>query len=511
MSASVTRTIVKRFPDDHSVTLSARDKTGYKKPIMETSDINNPTLMRKVSEIVGNNGAWVIIDCQKVTLPDQQEFHIVILSTTDMASIEQRKKLDGMIINIEDKRIIFSDNQDMIETTTDIINYGKNAVTSWEHCLDINKIKIVGSYEIPKDKPFMAKCAYTGVGIRVFVEKGIMFRATKKKIWTPRSRWGGSTSFSDMYDEAGGPTKEELFGDEDIEYSSHLYDFTVVHPQLLTATKQTIKTPFMVYNNVFTINKKLVPTGKKTWTSPTRVVPTVVTSSGVYQPFVFRSLEKVNRFLSAGYIRGPGHSIGGEAVTYKSQHGIIYKIKPLSYSFGVNLRGPEFFVDTRIYQTVDNCLKMVHGDNTRPFLKGYHDPHVLGFYIKNSESCDIKFVNMMSDVLAGTHVENDKRISDINVVVSNFLFHSNPVYIPTIKKAYNFMLDGRSAVADLVIDKIGKQEVAEDTKNECIKYYNELLEISSDRKEVVKYIKDIPFLKLSKLARFIESNKPLEN
>lgn len=87
--------------------------------------------------------------------------------------------------------------------------------------------------------------AFEGVVIRAVRHNGKTYRITHKKINPLRSRWGSSKTFLTMYEEAGGPTDEQLF-DLSRPHSSTCYEFLVVDPSLCVASKKTVEKPYVV-------------------------------------------------------------------------------------------------------------------------------------------------------------------------------------------------------------------------------------------------------------------------
>lgn len=150
------------------------------------------------------------------------------------------------------------------------------------------------------------KAGFEGTIMRVFLHNGQVRRATHRHINPINSRWGKSVSFNEMYDQLNGPAYEELF-DLSKKYSPFVHMFLMVHPDVLSCTKQNVGSGYIVYlgskqmwtpetcpypaEETETVAK--VPNGIST-------IPSVITKPEVINAFDW-SLEQANEHLRWGF------------------------------------------------------------------------------------------------------------------------------------------------------------------------------------------------------------------
>jgi hypothetical protein len=206
------------------------------------------------------------------------------------------------------------------------------------------------------------KRIFEGVVVRVIWHKSKMLMTTHKRIDFSRSRWGGSQSFLAMYQEAGGPTAEELF-DTSKPYSSSCYVFFVVHPSLLVGTRQSVKSPYIVHLSTNSMDLTYPPDE----IAPGR--PTFSTSSEIdgliTQPFIHTpaplSVEEANHHLRFGYfnsfeVRDLRLLTGDAVIMYRTEGDIItdiVKVNSTSYDWRWNLRGNNPNVTNQFYALIN--------------------------------------------------------------------------------------------------------------------------------------------------------------
>ena len=137
---------------------------------------------------------------------------------------------------------------------------------------------------------------YEGVTLRVFKWNGKVYYASNRRLDARESKWGDSKNFYTMYQEAKGPSEDELF-DKDCPYSHTMYVFTIVHPDILNATRQHVIDPYIVLIKRKMINIKRPKSQIKPgiWNDVRTDVPLrVVSGGGVYK--VFTILENHENF-----------------------------------------------------------------------------------------------------------------------------------------------------------------------------------------------------------------------
>lgn len=462
---------ITRFSVDHEVTVSAKDKLGYQRPVKEITDFTCDELKSKAAAILASDidfrnkkliekipydsdSSWVFSDCQKIKAKNNniKVVYLAILATTNNVSLEQRKRINGMIISISDKsRIIFSEGVDFVETTNDVLVEGPNEFINMEKHLALTPQCHTGTFfNVEKTSQF--RVSNDVVRLRVFLEEGIMFLATRKRLWITRSRWNGYTSFYEMYLQAKGPSKEVLFGDGDYLYSSKLFIICVAHEEVTVSSKQIVKVPYTVLEGKHIINRQIKDKDLISKFNPSfllQQVPKIVTESKMYSPFVINGMDRANKHIQSGFVKHKKDCeefLSGEAVIYSAPNGVVYKIKSFRYSFGLNLRSSDMYLTGRFGRLCHFSSTMKSED--LPFLKNVKIPKdLLKFYIENAEGpINKSFVKMCSIAIESYDsniIDHNKRFGDVYdthvekingmLIISNMLFHLNPCYIPKLE------------------------------------------------------------------------------
>lgn len=218
--------------------------------------------------------------------------------------------------------------------------------------------------------PKMAiKPIYEGTVLRVILYKGCVYKLTHRRIRPMKSRWGNSEFFPTIYTKGGGPKDVELF-DMSKNYSPYCYAFMVVDPKLLVASKQIVKSPYVV----FLSHHQMYPVGEscpfpqdETETNINAKF-TVLDGFGqmvdrpcVIVPPTF-SLEQANHHLAYGYYKNMKsqdiRTEFGEAVMMfqYDKHGNVtdmVKVNGLSYDYRVTLRGNDPHAYHQFFSLVD--------------------------------------------------------------------------------------------------------------------------------------------------------------
>jgi hypothetical protein len=153
---------------------------------------------------------------------------------------------------------------------------------------------------------FVIKPNYGGVVIKVIWFEGKLVHFTHKNLNPVNSVWGSSKSFMTLYNEAGGPSAEELF-DTSIPFSNTCYDFLVVDKQINVASRQEITRPYIVLlakreHPIQGIAPELIKEGFPTFETVSELSDGHCNAHG---PCVFdpkpMTLEEANHHLRYGY------------------------------------------------------------------------------------------------------------------------------------------------------------------------------------------------------------------
>lgn len=399
-----------RYPDDHEVTKMAREYTGFNNPI---ELVDGRDLKPDVIGIIGSNNpeGWVIVSAGKFYRDETKTsfFIMVIIKPTKKATELQRETLNGAVINITSRRVVLWGDGEVIETTNAWIkNYGQeNKVIDYGKRLDIlGKGHDTGRrYTIHENTEIFGSC--DGVRIRLFFEEGLFFMVTGKSIFILNSRWG-VTPFPIMWFQAGGYTAERLF-DTSKPFSRKCYNVWVVHPELLTGTRQMVQVPYIVLLPSYIINQDINPelVGDKEVDFDLKCIDGVITQPGFYGPTMMNR-DEANKFLKYGHypnqnlwprnVKDP-RLLPGEAVIVKVKdpNGVvkkIIKVKSQPYTFGANLRADSPNWLPRFYRLISESREKQ--DPVYPLIKNVELPEALKtIYLVNRTEEEREFVERM--------------------------------------------------------------------------------------------------------------------
>lgn len=292
---------------------------------------------------------WEVVD---------REEDLALVHYTEDADMTTRGHLRGLLLDLETDTIIadsFGYTPTAVASKLEVVDntFSIKDTDGHTHYFDVNNMTI--------------KRVFEGVVIRVLWRKGKLYRITHKRINPQKSRWGSSKSFLTMYDEAGGPTAEQLF-DTTKPFSSTSYDFLIVDQSLLVGTRQRVNCPYIVCLAQRTVDVKRpaeeVAPGLANFTTSSAISGSI-NESFIHQPTAL-SLDEANHHLMYGYYAGfdiaDERQLTGEAViVYTMTDGIvtdIVKVHSPAYDWRVKLRGNNPNIVNQFY-----CLlNSVYGD-----------------------------------------------------------------------------------------------------------------------------------------------------
>lgn len=206
------------------------------------------------------------------------------------------------------------------------------------------------------------KRIFEGVVVRAIWHQSKLLITTHKRIDPSRSRWGGSQSFLAMYQEAGGPTAEQMF-DTSKPYSSDCYVFFVVHPKLLVGTRQSVQSPYMVHLSTnrmeLTYPADQIAPGRATFPTSTEI-DGLITEPFIHSPLPL-TVEEANRHLRFGYfnqfnVTDPRLLTGDAVIMYRTENGVItdiVRVNSTSYEWRTNMRGNNPNVTNQYYSLLN--------------------------------------------------------------------------------------------------------------------------------------------------------------
>jgi len=325
-------------------------------PIAFTNSYKGDEISSRCAEILGLDSVsgWTVVDT---------EDDLALVHYTDDADKSLYGHIRGILIDLEVGAII-----------ADSFGYTPIAVESELKVADdvITLTDTESNTHSFSLSDAIIKPVFEGVVIRVLWRKGKMYRITHKKINPARSRWGSSKSFITMYDEAEGPTAEQLF-DTTKPYSNTTYDLLVADQSLSVATRQDIRKPYIVCLAQRTMDIKRpdeeVAPGVPTFpTSPT--IGGSVTKSLIHDPKPF-TISQANHHLKFGYyneftVDDPRQLTGEAVIIYKMTDGVIsdiVKVHSSSYEWRSNLRGNNPNINNQFYSLLNSVYGNIDSDS----------------------------------------------------------------------------------------------------------------------------------------------------
>ena len=229
------------------------------------------------------------------------------------------------------------------------------------------------AHTIPAEE-LVIKRVYEGTVMRVIFYDSQVYRLTHKKIRPLKSRWGTSPFFTKMYQEAGGPTDEQIFNTNK-PYSPWCYVFLIVHPKLLMATRQNITHPYVVLLDIRHMYSSDIDSAPFDINDiESQQVHTFETSNDIMlsnTPHVKipdpLSIYEANMHLHTGYyqplpVRDPRQSTGEALIIYKIKDGQvmdIIKVNSIGYDYRFKLRGAD---DSNMYHRFFSLVDMANRD-----------------------------------------------------------------------------------------------------------------------------------------------------
>lgn len=196
--------------------------------------------------------------------------------------------------------------------------------------------------------------ARDGATIRLWYYNGILFFSTHTRLNAPDSKWGGSLTFRQMYDAAGGPNPSTLF-DETKRFSRSAFMIIICHPDLMLVEKRNTKeVPYCIL-----VSETVIPFPKgkeEDCPSAKKVIAhenVNITAPGLYQNRVFDWADDVQQaylaclMFHSGYVRSDSKSTPlsyGEAILvldYDDDENYLgsRRIRSYDYMFRFQMRG----------------------------------------------------------------------------------------------------------------------------------------------------------------------------
>lgn len=276
---------------------------------------------------------------------------------------------------------------------------GKVVSCSYPHAPKI----VTSSLSITNDKVFLSekialnpekirlKMGFEGTLIHIFKHGGQVYRSTRKRFDSSKSRWGNGKNFGDIYTELAGPEDEVLF-DPTKDYSPFVHTFIIVHPDLLVCTRDDVGSGFLAYLGA----KRMYPCDLENCPYPIETVDidlhvpeastvfSIEKDKKILSPPVL-SLEEANKHLLFGFYEGfegyqylDNRLLPGEFVILEDlESGLMYRIESPSYAWRSEIRNNNPNLLHRFFELLDySYLKNTQEDIAKycelfPYLTSY--------------------------------------------------------------------------------------------------------------------------------------------
>jgi hypothetical protein len=270
---------------------------------------------------------------------------LYVIHYTEDADIRKLWWVRGLIVDLESGTVIgdsfgYTSYAVLPQLTNENGQLVIEDVDAVKHSFDLDSVVIKVSFE--------------GVVLRIFWHGGKAFKVTHRKVNTKGSRWGSSRPFLEMYDSANGPKPEDLF-DCSKPYSSTLYMFMVVDPDLITATRQRVEVSYPVYiaKMSMNLNRPAEKVAPGHYVAP--IIPMEEAETGKVSHSYMRvppclTLEQGNAHLRQGYYEqeagldvDPRLGTGEALIIYRTAADghveDVVKVYSPAFDYRFNLRG----------------------------------------------------------------------------------------------------------------------------------------------------------------------------
>lgn len=192
---------------------------------------NTKSIIAKVLGIE-NSAAWEIVS-------SEPEHNLYMVHHKPEANLREYGEVRGVVVDTKAETIV---SRSYGYTPTIVTNQ----LTVQEGSGNLHLVDELGSEHVLDPARLRLKTGFEGTVINIFKHDGIVYRATRKRLDSTRSRWGASRTFMDMYWALGGPSDEVLF-DPNSKYSPYSHSFIIVHPEVLIVSKDNVGDGYLVY------------------------------------------------------------------------------------------------------------------------------------------------------------------------------------------------------------------------------------------------------------------------
>lgn len=187
-----------------------------------------------ISEVLGleNSAAWTIVS-------DDPDNNLYMIHHRPEANLAEYGDIRGIVVDTEAKTVVCRS----YGYTPTIVS---DQLSIQEGDGKMHLVDNLGLEHVILPTNANIKVGFEGTLLQIFKHNGKVYKSTRKRLDSSRSRWGSSKTFLTMFDELGGPSDEVLF-DPETKYSPYCHFFIIVHPDVLVVSKDNIGSGYLVY------------------------------------------------------------------------------------------------------------------------------------------------------------------------------------------------------------------------------------------------------------------------
>lgn len=447
------------------ILVESTEPSVVKLPITLDASYQGDNITRSVKEILDlpDIRGWSVLD---------HKDNLALIHYDDDADMAQYGELRGIVVDTQNRCMVANS---FGCTPTAIASHLEMDEERVIHVTDQNNLV----HSFPVETTTITR-VFEGVVLRAIWHNSKLHLISHKKLDPSRSRWGPSSSFTEMWEEASGPKAEDLF-DTSRPYSSTCYVFLVVHPQLLVGTRQSIQAPYIVHlsTNAMPVSYPAdqVAPGRMTIETDSDIT-SQVTTPFIHSPLSL-TLESANYHLKYGYYHASDpediRQLTGEAVImWREEDGEIMdivKVHSPAYEWRCQMRGNNHNIRNQFYSLLNIAYPDIARDDANwqrlqdrlILLPRYSASSIAELYNQNGSILLIP----QTEVFREDYGTRDDRIY---LLWMNYLLSLPSNHQASVLNLYTeFESDRKEAIA-WVQDIERRQEKIEDTEYaDCIK------------------------------------------
>jgi hypothetical protein len=421
------------------------------------NSLNSDFVKAEISKILNipNNDNWEIYD----SIPTQ---NLYLIHYTNNADLNVYGFYRGIIIDLKTRKIVCKSRTGLITITTDKIipNPDQTLILKDDYGIvhNLKKYKIDRGFE--------------STTIRKWKYNGIVYLSTYKRIDAREISWGNYKNFQTIYTELGGLPDKDLWP-ESVKYSPYVYEFLLVHRDLLACSKLPVGSGMIIYNGLI---KKVWEFSNNPYNSEshepynitgTSILPLYPKEPVIYNPTEI-TISEANNHLHSGFYEAADYSkidkrlTPGEFVVitqYDEKDSIskMFKVQCNAYKFKSSMINNNPNLKQRVYELLTDSYNPQKLEDSE-LSKIYKSKYPILPPIKSETLLDALNINPF--ILFP--VSSDFKESDVNLCDKE-------------ERYYNIIL---CLLMSVSLDK----------QADVLLYYSELLE---SRIKLIKYINNL--------------------